>query len=283
MVLYKISVSRSDGSFFGLVLFTEAAAGVAVFAQALLRRVNPRAADTAFRISILVRILLSVVGISLFLEGGERIVNPATNELVAPFFSPGLVTWTAFFTYEIGNGLLLLNEWMFSHLLEVEDTDARVDLGKVEAELEVLRVDLEATNKKLEAIGSDAETIRAELDLETNDVRAILAETLSVLGSLRSDNDKRRGFLEILQRAAKGKLKESEAIPGELEAIVVPLREAVRLREQLSRYAGRTINVGPNLQEFICISCGESSRKDRRKPPVCESCGADQNETRKAI
>lgn len=288
MVYYKTSISDADPAFRALVLFTECAAGVAVFAQALLRRVNQEAADKAFKISILVRVLLALVGVALFAEGSTLVFQEVNGEKIwtAPFLSPGRVAFSHFLTYEIGNGLLLLIEWMFSHLLAWEDSDARVDLETANEELDKVRGEVKDLKEELDGVKTELDVLGDKLEIKTDDLGKVVRETLTILASLRTESDKRREFLKLLVKVAQGKAKESDPIPEELEAIVLPLREAVQLKGQLARYKGKTINVGPNKQEFICCGCGKSSKKDRKKKPICEHCGTDQSqptETKKAV
>lgn len=190
---FKITASHDTGpAFISLVLFTEVAAGIAVFAQALLRRVNETAANKAFRYSVFARGVMAIIGLALFAETGT-LQRDLAQQLVAPYWLPGTVSVTAFLTYEVGNGLMLLIEWMFSHLLAFEDSDARAIVVK-----------LETAKKKL------AKKVKRNAGL-IQELQEGLAQTWVELGTLQPGTEQTPVQLAAAVRAIVASLEETRA------------------------------------------------------------------------
>ena len=160
---FKIEASKEAGlAFMALVLFTEIAAGVTVFAQALLRRVNTEAADQAFKFSIIARIVMACIGVALFVEMGHW-QKDATGNWMAPYWLPGTVSVTAFLTYEVGNFIMIVIEWMFSHLLAHEDRDARSVLQREKKKRKKLAAKVEANTATISMLSDSIADAWAEL------------------------------------------------------------------------------------------------------------------------
>lgn len=294
MVIYKVSVTKHNFSFVALVLFTETAAGVAVFAQALLRKISQENADKAFKYSIYARIAMAVIGVAIFIEAGQFgwVRHSISQGLIFPFisFEVGVVSVTAFFTYEVGNGLMLLVEWMFSHLLSVEDYDARAQVAKLttaldeqEQELELARTEWDKSEALLEEIRAHLQTALGDDPLLNHPLPMQLAGLVEKHGREMGELDQatlvrelitkaRGGAVESVRKVAKLKSNEVEQI-GEVYQSILQLTHAQAMVKEM---AGRAFTVRKNVQAFYCLECMERTEIGRSKPKVCSQCGTEQ-------
>jgi hypothetical protein len=314
MATYKYSVA-GDPALLWIVIFTEVAAGVGVLAQALLRRVDAAAADKAFSFSVWARAAMALVGVALFWEAGTyRPEAVPTSGGLLPAgelfgFAPGAVTLTGLLTYEIGNGLMLLIEWMFSHLLAEDDYDARKEAAQLRGQLtEAQSLTAFYRQESEEADGMLAE-IRSALAAELGDspvrqqqipdqVRALLAQREANRAQLQGEllalapqSEALAMLLDALQCAASGKVVQAQAIyetyaehpcadtalSARVLAAVGDLQELAKAQAVRGDMLGRVFTAGKNRQGFYCKSCASYSEVGRGKPKICKTCGTDQN------
>lgn len=296
MAWYKIDVATdANAALVALVVFTELAAGVAVMAQALLRMEDKAAADKAFRFSIYARGALAATGLVLFLE-------LATFAGAWPWVKPGPMSFTAFCVYEVGNGLMLLVEWMFANILQhTKKYDAAAEAQRMEQERDAARMERDAYKGQAEESDELLEVIRSlvaphllEEELRTAPIANQVAETLEGY-ALRVLSERERAeaaegdtetlgllsqMVHLVRKGAPQRIKEmverhelAERVhPDALDA----LTEAARAQAMYQEFVGRAVTVRKNVQAFYCCECHERTEIGRGKPKVCKHCGTTQ-------
>lgn len=300
MAVYKISVAAHNLPFILLASFAELAAGVAVFAQALLRQVDKTIADRAFKFSIYARLAMCLIGVALFVE--------STNSwsLAYPYFKLGAMSWAAFLTYELCNGLMLLIEYMFSHLLQVVDKDQGARVAELEELLEKNGKTLQEKETALEELSNLSSADTQELE----GIRSLLAPFSSALGSngqtlpaqlelvlsgmeeARKESDLNQAKLEesgevlvVIKKALEGTpvkhgaYHEHHLVSTEgVQELIKKALEASALRVVVEGMAGQSFTVRKNVSAFYCKKCYTYNEHGRGRSRNCGGCGTNQDE-----
>lgn len=315
LATYKVYVAWENWAFVFLVFFTEVAAGVAVLAQALLRKQDKKIANKGFVGSIVVRVLLALIGVALFVEAAEGTTDSF------PYVLPGAVSWTAFFTYELGSMAILLIEWLFSHMLKHENYDTHKALVDTEAALEEARGKLaDLAEKRAEADGQiyrlekeAAEAADAIADitgayLEAGKslaaaIREMAAAHHNHAEGIRKEAEKGKhasvGLLAVaegIRLAMEGKPKKAGEVAEDLGQILEraglspngngtgvdisgeALRSLAIARDALRTIGGRSFTVRTNVQAYYCQACYAYNELGRGREKKCEKCGTVQGD-----
>lgn len=292
MTTYKvIAIPSEELPFILIVLFVEIAAGVAVFAQSLLRKVAEEQANKAFVFSIWFRLAVAVVGIAAFIEGGE--LNPESWL----GWQAKNISWTGFLTYEIANGLMLLVEYMFSHLLSAEDLSFKQEYQNSKSETESLKAELEALEKVNQGMDAGlgiladwAANPSGDLEFDSaglgDGVTAIVSDVQDafVMWSALQENweDLIRVSDGLVNAVESGRFELDEATledPGTWarhltasQSLVDKLEELRKLKKLVSNLAGKHMTVARNTRGFVCKSCNGWNEQNQSQQPVCSSC-----------
>lgn len=307
MAWFKLAVGEPFPALVALVIFTEVAAGVAVFAQALLRKADEEAANKAFKYSMWARGVLALTGLVLFLEVSTWHWPVRVDGVLQwqwPLFTPGAFSLASFFVYEAGNALMLLIEWMFAKILQHEDTyEVSQEAAELAAKLEKANEGLELhkglakeSDELLEAVRAHLATHLEDGPLHQEPLPAQLQHVLDAFGEKRQE----------LEDAAARSGEQAQLVPllyhmvshvhggapvsmePKVEAMATLLEEHgpfVELLDELAKaqsvvqgMVGQAFTVRQNVQAFYCRSCYDYTEVGRGRPKVCKSCGTNQSE-----
>lgn len=242
MTGFKVSVSGGNAWFVGLVLFTEISAGVSMFAQTMLRQIDTEAANTAFRFSVVARLMMALVGIALFLEHAEVTYTDAGR--IASFVPGIAVSVSAFMTYEISNGLMLLIEYMFSKMLSRPEG-------------------LDRFNKRLTSWG----LIERPFESNEQDMWLRLDSMVERLVSQRAATH------EQLSEATEQLIELQHLLrlenTYELRDTIIRIREYSEIGKSM---CGVLYTSAPNVQSWYCPVCQTHNTKGLRAKASCSNC-----------
>lgn len=306
---YKISVSGGKSWFIFLVLFTELAAGLTMFSQGFLRSEDPEAARVGYRLSITFRILMAGIGLSLFLEQSDWEWVPSMTEerLTQILESKGLkefpITFSDFLTYEIANGLMLLVEYIFAHLIAsrpqmtpiwkwmVENgwlsansdnfpsdpalamdavwsvcQDRQKSTTLTEVELKRVQGELQQHQENSQKWITSTQRLSEITQTEDQDIQIQVQNIQSLI------QDSQTWVSEISKT-----LRLQSEDPGEiLDSIQMAVKENRRLTKILSNVQGRSVVVSGNERGFVCPECSTwNQTHNRTKSLPCSNCGTE--------
>ena len=240
MAAYKInSLPGETGWFWGLVIFAEAAAGLLVFSQAILRRIDEIEADRMFSWSIVFRLMIAGIGWVVYDESET-------------------MSLSGFLTYELANGLMIFVELMFAKILAHQEIDFQSLSKQINEAFEKEKAEHKKTIKKLEKSQGDLRVEKSLKDQNQEQCRETLERASSLEDALASIA---RG--KKIPQASRGLLE-----PDTLGGIEKTL-EAVSVINSLK---GRTWTAGKSTHGWICPECFSYNEANYSKPKTCTNC-----------
>lgn len=246
---YKIKALDEANSFFwSLIIFVEAAAGIMVFSQAILRSIDENQGAMMFRWSIVFRSLVALIGLVVFFES-------ETMEL------------SGFLTYELANLIMIFLELMFAKLISHGSIDYALKARTLE--------------KRLSEEEDRAAGLRAILEEARDRIITLEADARESLTLLQRIEESYEVFSGYLLKLAQGKNPTTKDFPeiarelldrhaGELGTF----QDAGKALATVRKLGGKPWTARKNTKGWICPECLEYNEANYSQPTKC-GCGRE--------